>query len=227
MSAILTNYLTKKVLENKNLVLKGSASQVCSFILGLAMTDYRPDGWDELKELIQETDIFNTYEPKVFYLKLATSLCVLEIYKEEVLKLAFQPDFIHSIMSRSKILLRFEETRINWRRLFLGYRIDIESILHVYQALSTFRPDLLHYLPEQDINDIITRSKPPSIYPLKGALETALGGEKYVKTGLRTRIGHYIGIAPYSFIMHSLTLIVFFRSCLVIQNKRNTYSFFH
>lgn len=64
----------------------------------------------------------------------------------------------------------------------------------MYQAIATLQPNYKNILPSTStIEAIISKRKPVLEYPLEGSLQKALGGENYVKTCLRTELGHHIG----------------------------------
>lgn len=57
------------------------------------------------------------------------------------------------------------------------------------------KPEFSEYLPPQPfVDSIILSAQGSAYYPLMLLLHTALGGEKYVKTGLVTKLGHHIGM---------------------------------
>lgn len=69
------------------------------------------------------------------------------------------------------------------------------ALLRLYQAVSTIYPGgYKHNLPS---HNVIEEAKKIELdradFPLEGALSYAVGGYKYVLSGVSTRYGHFIG----------------------------------
>lgn len=53
----------------------------------------------------------------------------------------------------------------------------------------------MHFLPSSTIIEAaIAKLKPVTEYPLEMALQNGLGGENYIKTCIKSKLGHHIGI---------------------------------
>lgn len=90
---------------------KSEAHKTGVIICGLALCDYRPKKWGVLKEHLQETTIFNSPTTRsVLWLKTAAALCVLDLYKIEVLEKTLQADFVKSVLLRGDLNLKFTPT---------------------------------------------------------------------------------------------------------------------
>lgn len=74
---------------------------------------------------------------------------------------------------------------------------DYIMLLKLYQATMTLYPgDYKGSLPPMEIIDkaIDIQSQYIDNFPLKAALEHGLGGDDYVLTGVRSQLGHFIGL---------------------------------
>lgn len=69
-------------------------------------------------------------------------------------------------------------------------------LLKLYQATMTLYPGgYKGSLPPTDILEkAIGLNQQNLDFPLKAALEHGLGGEDYVLTGVRSKLGHFIGL---------------------------------
>lgn len=80
--------------------------------------------------------------------------------------------------------------------MFVGYKSDYYNLLIVYQAISAFKPELQHLLPPKELIQSVV-NKP--VYFIEkenivdALLEKGIGGKKYVKNDLVSKIGHHIG----------------------------------
>lgn len=72
----------------------------------------------------------------------------------------------------------------------------MNNLLVINQAISVFKPELQHLLPPREI---IAPALEKPIYPIEkeniieALLEKGVGGRKYIKNDLMTKIGHHIG----------------------------------
>lgn len=190
------DYIAEKIIENPNLVKKSEANKTALVLSGLALCEYKPKKWEILKQHLQETTVFNSPTNRnILWLKTAAALCVLDLNKIEVFERALQPDFVKSSLSRGK---HYKFYFINYC-LFnssTGFKSDLNNLLVINQAISVFKPELQHLLPPREI--IASVFEKP-IYPIEkeniieALLEKGVGGRKYIKNDLMTKIGHHIG----------------------------------
>lgn len=84
------------------------------------------------------------------------------------------------------------------------------ALLRLYQAVSTIYPGgYKHNLPS---HNVIEEAKKIELdradFPLEGALSYAVGGYKYVLSGVSTRYGHFIGNYDFK-LVHKISLKVY------------------
>ncbi|KAK4885237.1 hypothetical protein RN001_001508 [Aquatica leii] len=171
----LLNYTCLKCYEDNTLLRNASQQNMSTLITSLVLSEFRPIHWDFIKKEIINSSCFREYEKRdMLWLKLAAALCSLDIYKLDVLEKALSADYLKSIVKQQN-------------------RFDFDHFLLIYQAIATFHPNYLYLLPVKGfVDDIVSQIKPVEEYSFQKSLEKGLGGEKYVKTGLQTALGHHI-----------------------------------
>ncbi|KAF2879474.1 hypothetical protein ILUMI_26698 [Ignelater luminosus] len=171
----LLNYVSKQCNENPELILQASPLHMYTIAAATALSEFRPVYWNILKEALINTKCFQNYTKRdVVWPKLAVSLCALDIYKLDVIEYVFNEEHANKI----------------FRGNFVA---DYENFLLLYQAIATLQPDYKYLLPPTStIEALVSKRKPVLEYPLEWSLQKGLGGESYVKTCLRTKLGHHI-----------------------------------
>lgn len=104
--------MSKKVYENPDLINKTDAVDIYSIAVSTALTDYRPVHWDNLKALIARTEnIANSDRKEIIWIKFAAALCLLDIYKVDILTKCLSEEFLHFLLnkkSRLRLCFLFE-----------------------------------------------------------------------------------------------------------------------
>ncbi|XP_018322928.1 uncharacterized protein LOC108735467 [Agrilus planipennis] len=171
----LMNYVSSKCENNPDLILNGNPKAVFILCTAIASTDYRPPQWETLKKQIYRTECFeNCLQTDVHLLKLCSTLCILNIFKEDVFEQCLKEDYIQSIIKRSNVS-------------------DIKHFLTILQTILIFKPEYAHLLPPKHfIEEFVNKYEPVSDFPLEAPLQKALGGGTYVASNMKTKLGHHI-----------------------------------
>ncbi|KAF5308173.1 hypothetical protein FQR65_LT06353 [Abscondita terminalis] len=171
----LLNYVCGKCYENNRILMDASATNTSALIMSLALSEFKPNHWDTIENILLNSTCFKEYEKRdMLWLKLSAAMCSLGIYKFDVLEKA---------LDKRNLDLMFKQQN----------KFDYEHFLLVYQAISSLQPNYIYLLPDKNILDrVISHIKYMDEYSLKKFLEQGLGGEKYVKTGVFTMLGHHI-----------------------------------
>lgn len=171
----LLNYVSTQCHKNPELLSKMSVLHMYTIAVATALTEFKPVYWDTLKEALSKTDCFANYNKRdVLWIKLAASLCALDIYKRDVLSIALDETSLKKVIKQN-------------------YLSDYENFLLINQSICTLEPDFKYLLPPKSITEnIITKLKPVLDYPLEAPLQKGLGGENYVNTCMKTELGHHI-----------------------------------
>lgn len=132
----------------------------------MAKTDYRPENWDEI--IIKIKDSEKTKIDNIESRKLALALCYHQIFDNKIIDEIFNNSLEKNLTNRDLI----------------------RQYLTVYYSLKLHRPELVpkNFKPENYLELIDTHKE----FPLEGALFSAFGGEKYVKTGVYSKEGIFI-----------------------------------
>lgn len=83
-----------------------------------------------------------------------------------------------------------------YNNLFLGYKSDIHNLSVIYQAVNVCKPELKYLLPPREFVDAALER---IVYQVDGdnivelMLEKGVGGKKYIKSDLMSKVGHHIG----------------------------------
>lgn len=109
-------------------------------------------------------------------------------------------------------------------KLCLGENFhDYVMLLKVYQATMTLYPGgYKGSLPKNEFLNKAIELYQQNIdyFPLKAPLEQGLGGEDYVLTGVRSKLGHFIGLYIFEMLCKNVNLYIiimkylfYFRPC--------------
>ncbi|RZC32596.1 uncharacterized protein BDFB_000924, partial [Asbolus verrucosus] len=171
----LLDYMSKKIHENSELIVKGDPVDVYSIVVATSLTDYRPVHWDHLKELIAKTEnMAHINKKEIIWIKFASALCLLDIYKLDILTKCLNENFLQNL----------------FRKRFMS---DFENYSTIWQCIKFFKPELDGLLtPKLSPEILIKTFRQPMDFPLEASLHKVLGGEKYVKTNIYSKLGHQI-----------------------------------
>lgn len=96
--------MSKKVHDDPDLLSKGDTVDIYSIVISVALTDYRPVHWEQLKELImQRENIAQTDKKEIIWIKFAASLCLLDIYKLEVFTKCLNETFLSHLFKKCNL----------------------------------------------------------------------------------------------------------------------------
>ncbi|KAK5647620.1 hypothetical protein RI129_002512 [Pyrocoelia pectoralis] len=171
----LLNYLSQKCYDDPNLLKAAPPMTIFTVAMSVSLTEFRPIHWDAIKSALVDTTCFRDYKkPDILWIKLAAALCSLDIYKFDVLDKCFSDSYVESIIKQRNLL-------------------DYSNFILVCQAIRVFQPNYVHLLPSTNIiNNMLAQMSFNEVYPLEGPLIKGLGGDVYVKTGIKSKVGHHI-----------------------------------
>ncbi|XP_063908146.1 uncharacterized protein LOC135126209 [Zophobas morio] len=169
----LLDYMCKKVHENPDVLAKADPVDVYSIAVATSMTDYKPPHWDTVKNIIARSEnVANSDRKEIIWIKFAASLCLLDIFKLDVLNKCLNASFLQQLFSKRKFMS------------------DFENYVTVWQSIKLFRPEFNCLLtPAYDPEALVKNFRQSLEFPLEAALHKALGGEGYVKTDLHSKSG--------------------------------------
>lgn len=91
------DYTLAKAVHCDDFVNNTSSVDVYSIVVPLAMTDYRPQQWPHVRDIILKSKNLGSVDKKeIIWLKYAASLCLLDIYKIDVLNRALNVNFLEA-----------------------------------------------------------------------------------------------------------------------------------
>lgn len=147
-------------------------SEILCFLWALTTVDYKPVFWNDIKKVIFERNITKICSHNI-QLRFAVALTALDCYYPELIERVFTIDTKQA-----------------------EYQFDSEEmqlLLELYQGVKTLYSMYARALPDQNTMECITSlSKNNEEISLKLPLAAALGGQQYVKTKLKTKLGHII-----------------------------------
>lgn len=92
---------------------------------------------------------------------------------------------------------------------------DFENYSTIWQCIKLFKPELNCLLSSRFDPAIVVRHyRPPLDFPLEASLHKALGGDKYMKTDLYSKMGVQIG--KKNCVGVTLLIVFFCRSCCCV-----------
>ncbi|KAJ8943016.1 hypothetical protein NQ318_008334 [Aromia moschata] len=171
----LLDYVSKKALEDPTCVTNADASDIYSIVIAMSLTSYRPLHWDNLKDLIvRKKQLASENKREIIWIRFMASLCLLDIYKLDVITKALNSDYLNSLFKK-------------------GFNSDFENYFSIWQSIKINRPELVDILPSKyDPEQVIDSMKPIPEFPLEASLQKGLGSDQYVLTDLVSKIGHQI-----------------------------------
>ncbi|EFA07285.1 uncharacterized protein LOC660773 [Tribolium castaneum] len=167
------DYMSKKVYENPEFITKGDPLDIYSIAVSTALSEYRPVHWDTLKDLIiRSENVANSAKKEIIWIKFAAALCLLDIYKLDVLTKCLNENFLNALFNKKR------------------FKSDFENYATIWQCIKLFKPELNCLLSTKfDPQVLVKHFRHNLDFPLEGALHKALGGDKYVKTDLYSKMG--------------------------------------
>ncbi|KAL1501105.1 hypothetical protein ABEB36_006492 [Hypothenemus hampei] len=184
----LLDYIAECVYKNGASIEKDPAD-IYSIAVYAILSDHRPTHWEDLKRWIMSCkDLATENRKEIIWIRFAAALCILDIYKIDVLCRALRPDYLEHLFTKN-------------------FSSDFDNYYGIWQCISTYKPDLVQLLPE-NINpkDLVLQRGNPNRFPLKGALEAGLGGEQFFLTNLYSKLGLVIGKVLSNQAVLSITL---------------------
>ncbi|XP_050527308.1 uncharacterized protein LOC126897620 [Daktulosphaira vitifoliae] len=172
----LLNHMTCLLIASPHILSEIKFGNLLSYIAGCAIADYIPPGFYELQPNILKRLNLQKDVLELPWLILALDLVILECWSEELINRIFSRSFLQSFLSRDN-------------------QLDYYTLVQLYRAVITLYPGgYKGPLPPDDILEKAFKYFHPNIedYPLKVALEHGLGGEDYVLTSVRSKLGHLI-----------------------------------
>lgn len=151
---------------------KATLSEILCFLWALITVDYKPVFWDDIKKIILERNIAEVCSYNM-QLRFAVALTALECYYPELIEQVFTTDTTH---------LELE-----------CHTEQMQLLLELYQAVKTLYPMYDAAFPDHNtIECIKSLSSNNEEISLKTPLAAALGSHQYLRTKLKTKLGHII-----------------------------------
>ena len=180
----LIDYLALKCFDNPTLISEMKIHELRHFLSGLSVSDYKPPFWESIQQFIIDNRNLKS--------------CLQYSYLIHILhKLSMMESFPHEFISK---VFQLESIQINNMHFSTVQRLG-----KVYQLVKTLDPNYLGPWPSESLLNTLlhvllhrplrSQTHAPCLqtYPLLSVLEKALGGSEYIKTGVRTKLGHFIG----------------------------------
>ncbi|KAJ8924042.1 hypothetical protein NQ315_006819 [Exocentrus adspersus] len=171
----LLDYVSKKAQEDHSCVEYADAVMIYSIAISTSLCNYRPVHWENLKSLIiKKKSLASTDRRQIIWIRFAASLCLLDIYKIDVLTKALNPGYLDSLFKK-------------------GYMSDFENYFTIWYSIKLNRPELCDILPDKfNPEKVIHNMRDIPDFPLEASLQKGLGAEQYVTTNLVSKKGYIV-----------------------------------
>ncbi|KAJ8964613.1 hypothetical protein NQ314_004753 [Rhamnusium bicolor] len=171
----LLDYTSKLALEDPTCIINADSSDIYSIAIATSLTDYKPIHWDNLKDLIvKKKNLAAEDRKEIIWIRFAASLCLLDIYKIDVITRALIPEYLNALFKK-------------------GFMSDFENYFAIWQSIKLNRPEFSDILPSKyEPENLIDKLKEIADFPLESSLQKGMGGEQYVISNLVSRKGHQI-----------------------------------
>lgn len=171
----LLNCLVEKCLKNPN-ILERYSIDIHTFIKGYIIADYIPHNWETVGRKLQNLIItIDCSVPNT--VSTAFHLVSLNFYCPELIEKSF-------ILYNS-----FCE-----KNSFLSVKDITLSVLKLYWCVKQLHPEYNGFVPDESkLNEIKIERGSSEIPYLIDSLKEAVGGTEYIKSGLRTKFGEFVG----------------------------------
>ncbi|XP_015109298.1 uncharacterized protein LOC107036077 [Diachasma alloeum] len=166
----LLDYMAAKCFEDKSILTNANKYQISSFLHSLSRADYKPVFWDSVKESLMSEKLLD--QNVGWLLKPALWMASLDCY---------WPKLIAKIFTEFEI--RGERYTSAMKRILLLYH-TVKSSCPEYQG-PWIADNVLRYCEKVPVVE-------KTEYPLREAIQCALGGPQYVLTSLGTKFGYYV-----------------------------------
>ncbi|XP_076283811.1 uncharacterized protein LOC143210649 isoform X2 [Lasioglossum baleicum] len=168
----LIDYITEKCIEDPKTLTNCLPNEMVNFVEGMNISSYKTKYWDTIAPLILKYTM-NTNSTFSYTAAITFHLLSLNFYNEELLDHVFSlyNSRYHNILDR-KIMF---------------------YILQMHQYVKTLHPEYQGSTLGQDaIDDIIKHTETDNIFPLKRYLKEVVGGNKYIRHNMKTKLGHTV-----------------------------------
>lgn len=97
------DYIAQKIQQNSEYVTRADAVTVYTIVTSIAMTDYRPAYWESIKDWITAREnIAEENRKEILWMKFAASLCLLDIFRIDVLNKCLNDTCLKNMVKKSK-----------------------------------------------------------------------------------------------------------------------------
>jgi hypothetical protein len=101
--------MSRKVYENPEVLANGDPSDIYSIAVAASLTDYRPTHWDTVRCLLANSENITRSEKKdIIWMKFAAALCVLDIFRLDVLTKCLDETFLHALFTNRSMLRHWQ-----------------------------------------------------------------------------------------------------------------------
>ena len=166
------NYITEKFIEDTDILKTCTPFDIYTLIRSFVIADYKSHHWNIMKAMLLNY-IINTNYSIHNLITIVYRMISLDCYSPELLERVFTLYYCASDNVKDKGSL--------WH------------ILKLHQSISYLYPQYNGIRLSQDMMDkLIVTSQHDKFQPLGKHVEEAVGGVKYVKPGLRTKLGDFV-----------------------------------
>ncbi|XP_030762519.1 uncharacterized protein LOC115887274 [Sitophilus oryzae] len=175
------HHFNKNLLDYASSLVHNDPSLICtpsrcySIVISLILSDYKPIYWDSLSNWIKNArDLGLVDKREIIWIRFAAALCLLEIYKADVLSRALNRSYLEAIFRK-------------------GFISDFENYFIIWKCITRDKPELSDLLPSNfEPKTLVDRIIITNDFPLQAALERGLGNKKYLLTNLYSKYGDII-----------------------------------
>lgn len=167
------DYIGRLYLDNPSSVDDSVCHTLKHFIKGLAMANYKPNRWEEIRDLVVRSKQIELYD-HAYLLFFVYHLMCLDIYDHNLIERVFT--------------LPTEPEHISLRTLW--------TYCSLYRSVKTLIPEYPGPWPSEDMiayfNSVDIKER-PRMCDLYSTLEEVLGGPEYFYFDLKTKLYHSVG----------------------------------
>lgn len=172
-SVPLLNYISEKFIGDADGIKTCTPFDIYTLIRSFVIADYKSHQWNIMKAMLLNY-IINTNYSIHNLITIVYRMISLDCYSPELLERVFTLYYCASDNVKNKGSL--------W------------NILKLHQSISYLYPQYNGIRLSQDMMDkLIATSQHDNFHPLGKHVEEAVGGVQYVKPGLRTKLGDFVG----------------------------------
>ncbi|XP_017776331.1 PREDICTED: uncharacterized protein LOC108562481 [Nicrophorus vespilloides] len=169
----LMDYILKKIHDDPLTFENTSSVNISIIVFMLGMCNGNSKYMDSIKGTLQTSNKLKNLKD-MFWLKMATSLCILDVYVPEILEKALSDANINKTINK-------------------GFVADYRNLLLLKQSITLYKSDYMSMLPANEVlEQLQSKVSADNEFPLEASLQVAFGGQNYVKTNIVSELYHTI-----------------------------------